>query len=829
MSQEKSIKYDHKKIEATWKEKWYADNIYEAVDFSTKPKKYILAELPYPSGPYLHAGHMMRYTVPDMYSKFLKMQGYNVLYPMGWDSFGLPTEGYAIKAKKTPQEVIAELSKGFKKSLQDMGYSFDWNREINTCDPDFYKWTQWIFLKLYEAGLAEFKETSVWWSKTLGILAEEEVINGPNGEKIAERDGNRVERKVFKQWVLKMPKYAQKLLDGLEETDFPDYIKIAQRNWIGKSEGAEVMFKLTDETGKEFNQLKVFTTRPDTLFGVTFLAIAPEHPAVKALANASTNKNDVLAYVDKAKDRSDMERQSEKEKSGMQIKGVFAKHPFDEVVRKIPVFVADYILMDYATGSIMGVPAHDERDYAFAKKYDLDTLEVIKPLEKTSADIIYTGAGTMINSANYNGISSQDFSVQAISRLEKEYKGKKATTYKMRDWIFSRQRYWGEPIPLVYKENGDVEAIVSTKNMEEVHKKLPLVLPDTKDFQPQADGSPPLSKLTNWVNTTDSQGKPAKRETQTMPTWAGSSWYFLRYIDPHNNNAFADYEKLKYWLPVDKYFGDGGHTTVHLLYSRFWHRFLYDQGLVPTPEPYKWRMTGGLLLGPDGKKMSKRYGNVVMPSDLVENYGADAARLAIAFLGPYDATFPWNENTIKAMWRLVKNIYDLKEKVTQGNESEEIKKSCNKMVKNITEMCEALKMNTAISEIMIFVNDLKKAETISADTWKGLIKVIAPFMPFVAEELWQEINGFATWDKKNSVHWQSWPEFDKTQDRNSSAIIPVMINGKVRGQIETTMDDDELSVRAKIIDDVKLEKYFEAKTINKLVFIKDRIVSLMIK
>ncbi|PIS22531.1 leucine--tRNA ligase [candidate division WWE3 bacterium CG08_land_8_20_14_0_20_41_10] len=826
MSQEKNIKYDHKKIEAIWKEKWYADNIYEAVDFSPKPKKYILAELPYPSGPYLHAGHMMRYTVPDMYSKFLKMRGYNVLYPMGWDSFGLPTEGYAIKANKTPQEVIAELSKGFKKSLQDMGYSFDWNREINTCEPDFYKWTQWIFLKLYEAGLAEFKETSVWWSKTLGILAEEEVINGSNGEKIAERDGNRVERKIFKQWVLKMPRYAQKLLAGLEETNFPDYIKTAQKNWIGKSEGAEVEFKITDETGKEINQLKVFTTRPDTLFGITFLAIAPEHPAVKTLADASTNKDEVLAYVDKAKDRSDMERQAEKEKSGMQIKGIFAKHPFDEVTRKIPIFVADYILMDYATGSIMGVPAHDERDFAFARKYGLDVVEVIKPTEKTAEGTIHTGVGTMVNSVEYNGTASQNFSAIAINRLEKENKGKKATTYKMRDWIFSRQRYWGEPIPLVYKENGNIEAIVSTENMEEVHKKLPLKLPSSKDFQPQADGSPPLSKLTDWVNTVDSQGKPAKRETQTMPTWAGSSWYFLRYIDPHNNNAFADYEKLKYWLPVDKYFGDGGHTTVHLLYSRFWHRFLYDKGLVPTPEPYKWRMTGGLLLGPDGKKMSKRYGNVVMPSDLVENYGADAARLAIAFLGPYDATFPWNENTIKAMWRLVKNIYELKEKVKQDNESEVIKKFYNKMVKNITGMCEALKMNTAISEIMIFVNDLKKAETIDIETWKGFIKVIAPFMPFVAEELWQEINGFATWDKNNSVHWQAWPEFDKTQNINTSRLLPVMINGKVRGQIETTVNDDENSLRGKILNDVKLTKYFESKTIGKFLVVKNKIVSV---
>lgn len=816
MLQEKTIKYDHKKVEQMWKEKWYKDNIFEAVDFSPKPKKYILAELPYPSGPYLHAGHMMRYTVPDMYSKYLKMQGYNVLYPMGWDSFGLPTEGFALKSNKTPQELINELSKGFEESLKNMGYSFDWNRKIDTCDPGYYKWTQWIFLKLYENGLAEFKETSVWWSKTLGILAEEEVINGENGIKVAERDGNRVERKVYKQWVLKMPKYAQKLLDGLEETDFPEYIKSAQRNWIGKSDGARVKFKVFDSTGKEMDQLDVFTTRPDTLFGVTFLAIAPEHPNGKKLTEFLENKNEVLSYIDKAKDRSDMERQTEKDKSGIQMKGIYAKHPFDEVDLKIPIFVADYILMDYGTGAIMGVPAHDERDHDFAQKYELQVIKVIN----------HTDVDTMVNSGKYNGLASQDFFAQAIDRLEKEHTGSKATTYKMRDWVFSRQRYWGEPIPLVYKKDGSVEAVVSTQDVEEVHKKLPLILPDSKDFQPGEDGSPPLAKLTDWVNTTDKEGHPAKRETQTMPTWAGSSWYFLRYIDPHNDKAFADYEKLKYWLPVDKYFGDGGHTTVHLLYSRFWHRFLYDQGLIPTPEPYQWRMTGGLLLGPDGKKMSKRYGNVVMPSDLVANYGADAARIAIAFLGPYEDTYPWNENTIKAMWRLVKNIYELKEKVGKGKEPDSVSKSYNKMVKNITEMCEALKMNTAISEIMIFVNDLKKAEAIDTETWKGFVKVVAPFIPFVAEELWQEINGFTTWNKQNSVHLQIWPEYDKTKIQDVSSTVPVMINGKVRGEIEVTDSDDEASVKKKVLADQRFTKHLEGKSIDRFIFVKGKIVSV---
>lgn len=828
MSKEKITRYDHKKIEPKWKEKWYGDNIFEAVDFSPKPKKYILAELPYPSGPYLHAGHMMRYTVPDIYSKFLRLRGYNVLYPMGWDSFGLPTEGYAIKANKTPQEVIAELSAGFKESLKNMGYSIDWDREINTCDPNYYKWTQWIFLKLYENGLAEYKETSVWWSKTLGILAEEEVINGEGGIKVAERDGNRVERKVFKQWVLKMPEYAEKLLEGLDQTDFPEYIKTAQRNWIGKSEGAKVKFQLKDSENNNLEHLEVFTTRPDTLYGVTFLAIAPEHPLAQKLADQSSNKEEVLSYIDRAKDRSDMERQTEKVKSGIQIGGVYARHPFSEVEREIPVFVADYILMDYGTGAIMGVPAHDDRDFDFAKKYGLSIVEVIKPAQSTSSDTLHTGSGTMVNSGKYSGLNSEEFFQIATVRLESEGTGSRAVTYKMRDWIFSRQRYWGEPIPLVYTEDGGVEAIVSTDNHKEVDEKLPLVLPYTKDFQPGPDGEPPLAKLTDWVNTTDKEDRPVKRETQTMPTWAGSSWYFLRYIDARNNEEFANYDKLKYWLPVDKYFGDGGHTTVHLLYSRFWHKFLYDRGLVPTPEPYKWRMTGGLLLGPDGKKMSKRYGNVVMPSELVNNYGADATRLAISFLGPYEDTYPWNENTIKAMWRLVKNIYDLKDKVSDEPSDSNVTKAFNKMLKNITDMAENLKMNTAISEIMILVNELKKAENIDSETWKNFVIVISPFVPFVAEELWQEINNFATWDKQNSVHYQSWPVVANALEQATSTTIPVMINGKVRGTIEVSPNDTQESVKDKVLTNSKIAEYIAGKEIKKFIFIPGKIVSIQL-
>lgn len=901
MSKEKKTKYNHKEIENKWKKLWYDNNIFEAVDFSPKPKKYILAELPYPSGPYLHAGHMMRYTMPDIYVKYLRMKGYNVLYPMGWDSFGLPTEGYAIKANKTPQELIKELSVSFKKSLQDMGYSIDWNREINTCDPSYYKWTQWIFLKFYEAGLAEYKETYVWWSPSVGVLADEEVINNENGEKVAERDGSKVERKIYKQWVLKIPKYAQKLLDGLEETDFPQSIKQAQINWIGKSEGFEINFEIFNDLGNKVGQINTFTTRPDTIFGVTFLTIAPEHSLSQILMQNSKNPTQIQDYINRAKNLSDLERKTQKEKTGVAIEGLYAKHPLNEVERKIPVFVADYVLMDYGTGCVMGVPAHDERDYEFAVKNGIEIIQVITPHQETQRDPQNQNAyqnlnsptggtntqnphshnsndnnyhspkvsensekayfqgydnkingpytlsqGTMINSYDYNGLDCNEFYKIITQRLENEGKGKKSTAYKIRDWIFSRQRYWGEPIPLIHKQDGSIEAIVNTNNKDEVNKKLPLELPPIDDFKPLPDGSPPLAKVVDWVNTTDSQGNPAKRETQTMPTWAGSSWYYLRYIDPHNNEEFANYEKLRYWLPVDKYFGDGGHTTVHLLYSRFWHRFLYDQGLVPTPEPYKWRMTGGLLLGPDGRKMSKRYGNVVMPMDLIENYGADATRLSIVFLGPYEDTYPWNENTIKAMWRLLNNIYELQEKVVysnnlkegpktqnqkttnNGNEQTQTIKALNKLIKNVSEMCENLKMNTAVSEIMIFVNHLKKVDKIELEVWKTFIKVIAPFAPFLAEELWQKANNFTQWTKEGSVHLQSWPGYTEETIKEKILTIPVMINGKVRGQVNTSEDDNESTILQKILNNEKLKKYITGK-INKTVFIKEKIVSLQVE
>ncbi|MFA5776139.1 MAG: leucine--tRNA ligase [Patescibacteria group bacterium] len=823
MSQEKITKYDHKKIEQLWKEKWYADNIYEAVDFSPKPKKYILAELPYPSGKSLHVGHAMRYTVPEMYSRFLRMKGYNVMFPMGWDAFGLPTEMYAIKNGVSPQDATKKLAIDYKKAFMDIGYGVDWNREINTTDPEYYKWTQWLFLKFYENGLAEYKDMPVWYSQTAGILADEEVINGENGEKIAERDGSKVERKMFKQWVLKIPAYTEKLLEGLNQVDFPESIKSAQINWIGKKEGINITYKIKDS--KE--TVTVFTTRPDTNFGATFVVIAPEHPLVERIIKPEF-KTKVMEYARKSKNKSELERmEGGKNKSG-EFTGSYAINGLNGY--EMPIYVADYVLMGFGTGVVVGVPGHDRRDFEFAGLFNLPVVRVVVGGDGDTSDItkieqVQEDEGTMINSSFLDGMDIHKATQKIMDFMVEKGMGERSTTYKIRDWIFSRQRYWGEPIPVIHTQDGKTQALAD--------RLLPLELPYSNDYTADSFGTAPLGKLKAWIKTQDKNGQPAERESQTMPTWAGSSWYFLRYIDPHNDKAFADFKKMKYWLPVDKYFGGAEHTTVHLLYSRFWHRFLYDLGLVPCPEPYQWRMNGGLMLGPDGKKMSKRLGNIVEPGVLIENYGADATRIALAFIGPYSDTYPWNENTIKAMWRLVKNIYDLKEKVVLGDvkqddESEAIKKSYNKLVKNVTEMCNALKMNTAISEIMIFVNDLKRTKTVDVETWKGFIKVIAPFMPFVAEELWQEINNFTTWDKNNSIHWQSWPKFDKTQIQNVATSLPIMINGKIRGQMTTTPIDTEETIRVKIAEDGKLRTYLQDKEIKKLVFVTGKIVSIQI-
>lgn len=806
--------YDFEKIENNWRDKWFENNIYKAEDFSKKPKKYILAELPYPSGDSLHLGHMMRYTVPEVYSRFLRMRGFNVLFPMGWDSFGLPAETYAIKRGITPQEAIKICVEGFKKSLQRMGYGIDWDREINTCDPNYYKWTQWTFIKLWENGLAQLSEMPVWWCKELGVLADEEVLPGPNNTKISERGGYPVEKKMYKQWVLKIPHYAEDLIKGLDQVSYTDSVKQGQINWIGKKVGANVLFELSSGFIVE-----VFTTRPDTLFGVSFLAISPEHVEIEKIIEFAANKKEIHEYIKKAKSLSDLERQT-KEKTGVLIQGVYAKHPFEEVNLKIPVFIADYILATFGTGAIMGVPAHDERDYEFATKYDLRILPVVEfPSDHQLP--FYEGAGKIINSGQYSGLSSNEFFEKSISLLEQKGRGSYKTNYKLRDQVFSRQRYWGEPIPLIYKQDGTVESVA--------FEDLPLELPIMQDFLPSENGDSPLKKNLDWINTFDSKGNPALRETDTMPTWAGSNWYFLRYIDPKNSEKLADFEKLKYWLPVDKYFGDAGHTTAHLLYARFWVRFLYNIGVVPTPEPFDFRMSGGMLLGADGSKMSKSRGNVIVPKDVLDNYGADAARTYLCFIGPYEETYPWNENGLIACYKLLRTIYNLRTKVVDVPvvKDDELNIALHKLIKNTTYMMEQLKMNTAVSEIMVFTNVLKKQNRIPLSIWKDFLKVYSPIAPFLTEELWQEANKFIEWKNENSIHLQDWPTFDDTLVVDKISKIPVQINGKLRGFVNVTSETSEDDIKNMINIEPSISKHLNNSKIERFIYIKNKIINIV--
>ena len=823
--------YDFKKIEGKWRPKWYENNIYKAVDFSDKPKKYIMAEFPYPSGKSMHIGHMMRYTVPEIYSRFLRMQGYNVLFPMGWDAFGLPAENYAIKTGEHPATLIAQLVEFYRKSMQDMGYGIDWDREINSTDPGYYKWTQWIFLKFWEEGLAELREEPVWWSEKMKtVLAEEEVEKDKDGNLVAERDGSPVERKMVKQWVLKIPAYADRLIDGLNDIDFPESVKSAQTNWIGRSEGAIVKFPIVDdENGRS---LEAFTTRVDTTYGVTFMVIAPEHELVEEFLGSAKNADEVESYVKAAKSKTELERQQDKTKSGVQIEGVYVTNPFDSEAR-IPVFVADYVLRSYGTGVVMGVPAHDERDYEFAQKYGMNIIPVTAPEkgmditvdDSYECDSFY---GWAINSGDFSGMTSEDAKVAMTKWLEDNDMGHGEVTYKIRDWIFSRQRYWGEPIPLIHKADGTIEPVADTNDPESVHNNLPVVSPDVPDYNPSSDGSSPLSKNKEWLRVTSSDGSEATREVNTMPNWAGSCWYYIRYIDPHNDEGIADMEKMKYWLPVDKYFGGSEHTTLHLLYSRFWHQFLYDQGVVPTPEPYQWRMNGGILLGPDGAKMSKSKGNVVEPQEKLEKYGADAVRMYVSFIGPYDGTFPYNETSLNACYKVLKNISNYREKVSSDADNDELKKKLHKMIKKVTSMVEELKMNTIVSEIMIFTKELGEVDQIPEEIWREFIKVLAPVAVFLAEDLWQDINSYDEWADENSVHLQAWPSFDSELIAEEVTEIPVQVNGKLRGVIEVATDALEEDVRSIVQEDAKISKWIDGKEVGKFIYVEGKAVNIIV-
>ena len=835
--------YKHSKIQSKWGPLWVKENVCGAEDFSDKPKKFILAEFPYPSGAGLHMGHFLRYTLPDIYSRKLRMSGYNVMFPFGWDAFGLPAENYAVQTGVHPAETTKQAISNFTKSVTEAGLGIDWARMINTTDPEYYKWTQWIFLKFFEAGLAEIKEEPVWWCEELKtVLANEEVLEDEQGNKISERGEHPVEKRPLKQWVLKITEYADKLLDGLETIDFPEYAKSAQRNWIGKSIGANISFPI--ESGSEkSSELEVFTTRPDTIYGATFMVVAPEHPLIDEFKDDISNIDEVLKYREAASKMSDLDRQMSKEKNGVLIEGIKAKHPLTENFQDIPVFVADYVLMGYGTGAIMAVPAHDERDFEFAKKYELEIIQTVykdKPESSTpqndedlpfSADKAFIKITPEIKKilSGETELSCDDMKVAVVNALEKISRGSKQTTYRLRDWLFSRQRYWGEPIPILHKSDGSFEAIADTNSPEEVANNLPLILPEVPDYTPSSDGASPLAKNTAWVNTKAADGSEAQRETNTMPNWAGSSWYYLRYIDPNNDQTLADPEKMKYWLPVDRYFGGSEHTTLHLLYSRFWHQFLYDQGVVPTPEPYAWRMNGGILLGEDGYKQSKSRGNVVDLNEMLDQFGADALRLYICFLGPYDATMNWNQGGLKACRRLVDNIYALQSKVEdQNKEDVEFTRLYHRINKRVSSMLDNLKMNTAVSEFMIFVNEAKKQACIGKDTWSGFVRLIAPFTVFLSEELWTNINDSENWTKETSIHTQEWPSFDPALAKEDSITVGIQINGKVRADIQVVEGEDEASVKEKVLEIPKIQKWVEGKDIKKFIYVPGKIVSIVI-
>ncbi|NBO17379.1 MAG: leucine--tRNA ligase [Proteobacteria bacterium] len=777
--------YNFSEIEDKYKHTWHEKKVYEAIDFSDKPKKYILSEFPYPSGAALHMGHMMRFSSADIYSRYLRMKGYNVLFPMGWDAFGLPAENYAIKTGIHPRETTKKSIETMKSSLLDLGFSFDWDREISTIDPEYYKWTQWLFLKFFENNMAEYKEMPLWWCEELKtVLAEEEVLEDANGNKISERGGNPVVRKNLKQWVLKMPKYAQKLIDGLENTDFPEHIKNAQINWIGRSEGTEIYFDIKNLSEK----IKIFTTRIDTIFGATFLVISPEHPILTSLVT-NEQKTEVEKYQESTKSKSELERtELQKEKTGV-FTGSYAINPISK--KEIPT----------------------ERDFEFANKFNLELISVVENEYKNLPNKDY---GTLVNSGEYNGLSSKIAREKLNKFIEENSLGNKKVNFKLRDWVFSRQRYWGEPIPLIHLEDGK---IVEENN-------LPLMLPEVPDYTPSADASSPLAKNTEWVNV-EVSGQKGKRETNTMPNWAGSSWYFLRYIDPKNNEKFADEEKLKYWMPVDNYFGGAEHTTMHLLYSRFWNQFFYDSGLVPVSEPYQWRLNGGLVLGPDGKKMSKSLGNTVDPLPVAEKYGADAIRMGISFMGPIEDSFPWNENGVKACFKVLTNVWTLSEKVSDEKiTSQEI--HINNLIKNISNMYENLRFNTAVSEIMIFINNIKNDEKISKEIFIKFLKCLAPLAPFITEELYQKLNG-TTFDKNTSIHISEFPKFDESILNEIKINLPIQINGKLISTIEIDKNSSQEIVLEEIKKVEKVRSTLEGKEILKVIFVPNKILSIIVK
>ena len=796
-------KYNFKKIEKKWQDIWEKEGSFHAENGSSKPKFYPLVEFPYPSAQGLHVGHPRSYTALDVVARKRRLEGYNVLYPIGWDAFGLPTENFAIKNKIHPKKVTQDNIANFKRQLQSLGLSFDWSREINTTDPNYYKWTQWIFLKLFEKGLAYKKQMPINWCTSCKVgLANEEVVDGK-----CERCHSEVVRKEKSQWMLKITEYADRLIDDLNEVDFIDRVKTQQTNWIGRSYGMEVDFKFDETT------LKVFTTRCDTIFGSTFMVISPEHPILEQVKDKITNYDEILAYKEESAKKSDFERtEIAKDKTGVKIEGINAINPLTK--QEMPVFVADYVLMTYGTGAVMGVPAHDERDHEFAKKYNLPIIEVVSGGEvdvNEKAHIDKSDNSKLVNSGEYSGLTVKEGIEKIGDYLEKGGIGQKKTNFKLRDWVFSRQRYWGEPIPLVHCDDCGYVAIDESL--------LPLELPEVETYEPTDNGESPLSKVSDWVDTTCPKcGKEAKRETDTMPQWAGSSWYFLRYTDPDNNNELASKEALDYWMNVDWYNGGMEHTTLHLLYSRFWHKFLYDIGVVNTKEPYSKRTSHGMILGEDGQKMSKSRGNVVNPDEIVDTWGADTFRAYEMFIGDFEKKAPWSSQNIKGCYRFVERIWGMQELVSDEKSSEKLQKSLHKTIKKVTEDYENLKANTAIAAMMAFINDVYDQKSISKEDYNTFLILANPVVPHVTEEAWQVVNG-----ENSMLNQAKWPIYNEKMLIDDEIELPVQINGKVKATLLVLADEDKDKIieKAKEIDVIK--SLLETKTVVKEIYVPKKI------
>ncbi|WP_027409589.1 leucine--tRNA ligase [Anoxybacteroides tepidamans] len=803
------MSFNHREIEKKWQKYWEENKTFKTTEDDAKRKFYALDMFPYPSGAGLHVGHPEGYTATDILARMKRMQGYNVLHPMGWDAFGLPAEQYALDTGNDPAEFTEKNINNFRRQIKSLGFSYDWDREVNTTDPNYYKWTQWIFLKLYEKGLAYIDEVPVNWCPALGtVLANEEVIDGKS-----ERGGHPVIRKPMKQWMLRITAYADRLLEDLEELDWPESIKEMQRNWIGRSEGAHVHFAIDghDET------FTVFTTRPDTLFGATYAVLAPEHPLVEKITTPE-QKEAVEAYLQQIQSKSDLERTDlAKEKTGV-FTGAYAINPVNG--EKLPIWIADYVLMSYGTGAIMAVPAHDERDYEFAKKFHLPIKEVVAGGDVTKEP--YTGDGEHINSEFLNGLNKEEAIKKMIEWLEANGKGEKKVSYRLRDWLFSRQRYWGEPIPIIHWEDGTMTPVPE--------EELPLVLPKTDEIKPSGTGESPLANIEDWVNVVDPKtGKKGRRETNTMPQWAGSCWYYLRYIDPNNSEQLADPEKLKKWLPVDIYIGGAEHAVLHLLYARFWHKFLYDIGVVPTKEPFQKLFNQGMILGENNEKMSKSKGNVVNPDDIIESHGADTLRLYEMFMGPLEASIAWSTKGLDGarrfldrVWRLfVEENGELNPKIVDQAEGDTLERVYHQTVKKVTEDYEAIRFNTAISQLMVFINEAYKAPVLPKAYMEGFVKLLSPVCPHIAEELWEKLG------HTNTIAYEAWPAYDEAKLVEDEVEIVVQVNGKVRAKLHVPVDASKEQLEQIAMEDEKIKEQIEGKTVRKVIAVPGKLVNIV--